>query len=67
MDERASPVGSGPNVVFLQECDNGPLALRTREDDVWTTNLFRLYLDVRRDQRRGVKQGTHLRRKVIGF
>ena len=62
----ATPVGAGANVVFLQERDNGPLAFRTCED-VWTANLFRLYLDVRRDPRRGVEQGAHLRREKIGF
>ena len=63
----ATPVDSGPNVVFLQERDNGPLAFRTREDDVWTANLFRLYVDIRRDPRRGTEQSAHLRREVIGF
>ena len=63
----ATPVGSGPNVVLLQERDNGPLAFRTRIDGVWTANVFRLYLDTRRDQRRGREQSDHLRREVIGF
>lgn len=63
----ATPVESGPNLVFLQERDNGPLAFRTRIDGVWTTNVFRLYLDTRRDQRRGREQSDHLRREVIGF
>lgn len=63
----ATPVESGPNVVFLQERDDGPLAFRMREKDVWTANLFRLYVDVRRDPRRGLEQGAHLRREVIGF
>ena len=63
----ATPVESGPNVVFLQERDDGPLAFRTREDGVWTANLFRVYLDARRDPRRGAEQSAHLRREVIGF
>ena len=63
----AMPVESGANVVFLQERDNGPLTFRVREEGVWTTNLFRLYLDARRDPRRGVEQSAHLRREVIGF
>lgn len=63
----ATPVESGPNVVFLQERDDGPLAFRTCEEDVWTANLFRLYVDVRRDPRRGLEQSAHLRREVIGF
>lgn len=63
----AMPVESGANVVFLQERDNGPLAFRVREEGVWSANLFRLYLDTRRDPRRGVEQSAHLRREVIGF
>ena len=63
----ATPVESGANVVFLQERDNGPLAFRVREEGVWTANLFRIYVDVRRDPRRGLEQSTHLRRDVMGF
>lgn len=63
----ATPVDSGPNVVLLQDGGNGPLAFRNRIDGVWTTNLFRLYLDTRRDRRRGREQSDHLRREVIGF
>lgn len=63
----ATPVESGPNVVFLQERDDGPLAFRTCADGVWTANVFRLYVDVRRDPRRGTEQSDHLRREVIGF
>ena len=63
----ATPVDSGPNVVLLQERDNGPLAFRNRIDGVWTANVFRLYLDTRHDRRRGREQSDHLRREVIGF
>ena len=63
----ATPVEEGPNVVFLQEQDDGPLAFRTHEDGVWLANVFRLYVDVRRDPRRGREQSDHLRREVIGF
>ena len=63
----AAPVGAGPNVVFLQERDDGPLAFRTRENGVWMVNVFRLYVDVRRNPRRGREQGDHLRREVIRF
>ena len=64
----ATIVSEGPNVVFLQAKDDGPLAFRERTPDgVWTTNIFRLYLDLRRDPRRGVEQSDHLRREVIGF
>jgi len=63
----ATPVDSGPNLVFMQERDNGPLAFRTQIDGVWMANVFRLYLDTRRDRRRGREQSDHLRREVIGF
>ena len=63
----ATPVDSGPNVVFLQERDDGPLAFRTQIEGLWTSNVFRLYLDTRRDRRRGLEQSDHLRREVIGF
>lgn len=60
-------VESGPNVMFLQERNDGPLTFRTREDDVWIVNLFRLYFDLRRDPRRGREQSDHLRREKMGF
>lgn len=63
----ATPVESGPNVVLLQERDDAPLAFRTRESGVWTANVFRLYVDARRDPQRGREQSDHLRREVIGF
>lgn len=63
----ATPVDTGPNVVFLQERDDGPLTFRSRIDGVWTANVFRVYLDTRRDRRRGLEQSDHLRREVIGF
>jgi DNA-binding Lrp family transcriptional regulator len=64
---QATQVESGPNVVFLQERDDAPLAFRTRNDRVWTTNVFRLYADLRHDPRRGREQSEHLRREAIGF
>ena len=63
----AKPVESGPNIVFLQERDEGPLAFRVRDAGVWTANLFRLYVDLRRDPRRGREQSDYLRRELIGF
>lgn len=63
----ATPVESGPNVVLLQERDDAPLAFRTRESGVWTANVFRIYVDARRDPQRGREQSDHLRREVIGF
>lgn len=64
---RATPVDSGPNVVFLQEHDDTPLAFRARRDGVWTTNVFRLYSDLLRDPRRGREQSDHLREQEIRF
>ena len=63
----ATSVESGPNVVLLQERDDAPLAFRTRQGGAWMANVFRLYVDLRRDQRRGREQSDHLRREMIGF
>ena len=63
----ASPVNEGENVTFLQAATDAPLAFRVRSGDLWIVNRFRLYADLRRDQRRGVEQADHLRREVIGF
>jgi predicted transcriptional regulator len=63
----AMPVDSGPNVVFLQERNDAPLAFRTRTNNLWTTNLFRLYVDLLRNPQRGQEQAEHLRREAIGF
>lgn len=63
----ATPVSEGPNVVFLQAKDDGPLAFREQRSGVWTANIFRLYIDLRRDPRRGIEQSDNLRREVIGF
>ena len=63
----AGPVSDGQNVVFLQAKDDAPLAFRGRVNDLWVVNRFRLYVDLRRDPRRGHGQADHLRREVIGF
>ena len=63
----ATRVESGPNMVFLQESRDLPLAFRARNKGLWTTNVFRLYVDLRRDPRRGHEQSDHFRREVIGF
>lgn len=60
-------VEEGPNVIYLQERDNAPLAFRTNVDGIWVTNRFRLYHDLRQDPRRGASQADHLREQVIGF
>ena len=63
----AEPVESAPNVVLLQERDDTPLAFRARGGGVWTTDVFRLYCDLRRDPHRGRELSGHLRSEVIGF
>jgi hypothetical protein len=63
----AERVADGQNVVFLQENDDLPLAFREQRDDLWVANRFRLYLDLRRDPRRGREQADHLRQEAIGF
>jgi hypothetical protein len=63
----ADPVAEGQNVVFLQAKNDAPLAFREQTDDLWVVNRFRLYVDLRRDPRRGREQADHLRREVIGF
>ena len=62
-----TPVSEGHNVVFLQASDDAPLAFRHQVGELWVTNQFRLYADLRGDQRRGTEQADHLRREVIGF
>ena len=63
----ADPVSDGQNVVFLQAKDDAPLVFREQVNDLWMVNRFRLYVDLRRDPRRGREQADHLRREVIGF
>ena len=63
----ATPVETGPNVVFLQASDDGPLAFRSRATGAWTVNIFRLYVDLLREPRRGQEQADHLRQEAIGF
>jgi len=63
----ADRVADGHNVVFLQAKDDAPLAFREQVHDLWVVNRFRLYVDLRRDPRRGPEQAEHLRREVIGF
>jgi len=63
----AEPVSDGHNVVFLQAKDDAPIVFREKIEDLWIVNRFRLYVDLRRDPRRGREQADHLRREVIGF
>ncbi|MCV7216227.1 hypothetical protein H7J51_13140 [Mycobacterium crocinum] len=63
----AEVVQEGHNILLRQEADDYPLVFRTLIDDVWTVNKFRLYLDLRKDPRRGREQADRLREEVIGF
>lgn len=63
----AEPVSDGQDIVFLQAKDDAPLAFREKAKNAWIANRFRLYLDLRRDPRRGREQAEHLRQEVIGF
>ena len=60
-------VTEGHNVTLLQAGTDAPLAFRQQFGGFWIVNQFRLYADLRRDERRGVEQADHLRREVIGF
>ena len=62
-----TPVTEGHNVTVLQANTDAPLAFRQQVGDLFIANRFRLYADLRRDQRRGIEQADHLRREVIGF
>lgn len=63
----AEPVEEGANVMLLQMTGDAPLAFARRHQDVTITNMFRLYVDLRRDPRRGREQADNLRQEVIGF
>jgi hypothetical protein len=63
----ADVVQEGHNIVLRQAAGDAPLAFRTKVDDVWTADPFRLFLDLRRDPRRGREQADQLRKEVIGF
>ena len=63
----AEEVTSGHNLVFLQAKDDLPLRFATTTGTTRTVNPFRLYVDLRRDPRRGAEQAKRLRDEVIGF
>jgi hypothetical protein len=63
----AEEVTSGHNLVFLQGNDDLPLRFATTTGTSRTVNPFRLYVDLRRDPRRGAEQAERLRDEVIGF
>lgn len=63
----AEPVERGANLVLMRARDDTPLAFSARDGDVDLANVFRIYLDARRDPQRGAEQAEHLRREVIGL
>jgi hypothetical protein len=64
---RGEPVTDGQNVVLLQERGDTPLRFRDRFKSFWVANRFQIYVDLRRDPRRGKEQAENLRQEVIGF
>ena len=63
----AEEVTEGHNLVLRQAVGDEALAFRQRVDDIWLANVFRLFIDLRRDPRRGREQADRLREEVIGF
>ena len=61
------PVNEGHNLVFRQAVGDEALVFRQEVGAMWLVNVFRLYLDLRRDPRRGREQADRLREEVIGF
>ena len=64
---RADVVHEGHNIVLRQAVGDAPLAFRRKVDDVWTADPFRLFVDLRKDPRRGRAQADRLREEIIGF
>lgn len=62
---RAPEVTEGHNIVFRAARDDLPLAFRHRDKNVWLADVFRIYLDLRADPRRGREQADRLREEVI--
>lgn len=62
---RAPAVTEGHNLVFRSARDDLPLAFRRRDKNVWIADVFRVYLDLRADPRRGREQADRLREEVI--
>src|SRR5439155_4530495 len=63
----ADVVQEGHNIALRQAPGDAPLAFRTKVDDIWTANPFRLFYDLRQDPRRGREQADRLGKEVIGF
>ncbi len=64
---QARQATDGHNVVFRQADNDAGLAFRRQYGEVWVVNLFRLYVDLLDDPRRGREQADNLRAEVIGF
>lgn len=64
---RARPATDGHNIIFCQTDNDAGLAFRRQCDELWVANLFRLYVDLLDDPRRGREQADNLRSEVIGF
>jgi hypothetical protein len=72
LDQAAAAAGAdavieGHNILLRQAGGDEALVFREQISDVWTTNRFRLFYDLRRDPRRGREQADRLREEVIGF
>lgn len=63
----ADVVQEGQNIMLRQAPGDAPLAFRTKVDDIWTADPFRLFHDLRQDPQRGREQADRLRKEVIGF
>ena len=64
---KAEGVTEGQNVVFLQAKGDTTLAYREKAKGLWIANRVQVYLDLRRDPRRGRDQANHFRQEIIGF
>jgi hypothetical protein len=64
---KANTVDEGHNVTFRSAKDDSPLTFRDRDEGAWLADVFRIYLDLRGDPRRGREQADRLRREVIRF
>ncbi len=58
---------TGHNLILANAEADVPLAFRIEQDGLSVVNPFRLYLDLRREPRRGREQAERLRKEVIGF
>jgi hypothetical protein len=63
----ATVANEGENISFRQAANDTPLVFRSKIENVWTADPFRLFLDLRREPRRGREQAGRLREEVIGF